>query len=123
MVSNNILLARLEYLRNTLHIREEDFLAFDALRPVAQCVGRVIRSKADYGMMIFADKTYGRRDKRSRLMPGWILSQLPDARLNLSTDMALHVAHDFLKKMAQPYDKVGSSSKALLSQQELEMMC
>lgn len=25
-------------------------------RQAAQCVGRVIRSKADYGMMIFADK-------------------------------------------------------------------
>lgn len=28
----------------------------DAQRQAAQCVGRVIRSKADYGMMIFADK-------------------------------------------------------------------
>lgn len=27
-------------------------------RQAAQCVGRVIRSKADYGMMIFADKRY-----------------------------------------------------------------
>lgn len=28
----------------------------DVQRQAAQCVGRVIRSKADYGMMIFADK-------------------------------------------------------------------
>ncbi len=48
--------ARLEYLRETFQIRENDFLAFDAVRQAAQCVGRVIRSKADYGMMIFADK-------------------------------------------------------------------
>ena len=27
-------------------------------RQAAQCVGRVIRSKADYGMMIFADKRF-----------------------------------------------------------------
>lgn len=81
-----ILLARLEYLRETFQIKEGDFLTFDALvwstasisvvslsgdyffylpfangplleqRQAAQCVGRVIRSKADYGMMIFADK-------------------------------------------------------------------
>ncbi len=46
--------ARLEYLRETFQIKESDFLAFDAVRQAAQCVGRVIRSKADYGLMIFA---------------------------------------------------------------------
>lgn len=30
-------------------IRDNDFLTFDALRQAAQCVGRVIRSKRDYG--------------------------------------------------------------------------
>ncbi|MGH0152814.1 UNVERIFIED_CONTAM: hypothetical protein FKN15_023373 [Acipenser sinensis] len=37
-------------------IRENDFLTFDAMRHAAQCVGRVIRGKTDYGLMIFADK-------------------------------------------------------------------
>jgi DNA excision repair protein ERCC-2 len=46
--------ARLEYLRETFQIKENDYLAFDAVRQAAQCVGRVIRSKADYGLMIFA---------------------------------------------------------------------
>ncbi|PKU60038.1 DNA repair helicase UVH6 [Dendrobium catenatum] len=55
---SRILIARLEYLRDTFQIKEGDFLTFDALRQAAQCVGRVIRSKADYGMMIFADKRY-----------------------------------------------------------------
>lgn len=32
------------------------FSACATQRQAAQCVGRVIRSKADYGMMIFADK-------------------------------------------------------------------
>ena len=44
--------ARLEYLKDTFQIKESDFLAFDAVRQAAQCVGRVIRSKADYGMMV-----------------------------------------------------------------------
>ncbi|KAL4385207.1 hypothetical protein GQ457_15G022780 [Hibiscus cannabinus] len=119
---SKILLARLEYLRDTFQIKEGDFLTFDALRQAAQCVGRVIRSKADYGMMIFADKRYSRHDKRSKL-PSWILSHLQDANLNLSTDMALHIAREFLRKMAQPYDKTGSSDrKTLLSQEDLEKM-
>lgn len=29
--------------------QEDDYLAFDAVRQAAQCAGRVIRSKADYG--------------------------------------------------------------------------
>lgn len=113
-------------------------------RQAAQCVGRVIRSKADYGMMIFADKRYkskfinslmtflvavdsthknlspkwthhivsytilclvlimpcyfnlcrySRHDKRSKL-PGWILSHLRDANMNLSTDMVIYMARE-----------------------------
>ncbi|KAG4120180.1 hypothetical protein ERO13_D11G127700v2 [Gossypium hirsutum] len=117
-----ILLARLEYLRDTFQIKEGDFLTFDALRQAAQCVGRVIRSKADYGMMIFADKRYSRHDKRSKL-PSWILSHLRDVNLNLSTDMALHIAKEFLRKMAQPYEKIGGSGrKTLLSEEDLEKM-
>ncbi|XP_072955106.1 general transcription and DNA repair factor IIH helicase subunit XPD [Typha angustifolia] len=119
---SRILLARLEYLRETFQIKEGDFLTFDALRQAAQCVGRVIRSKADYGMMIFADKRYSRHDKRSKL-PGWILSHLHDAHLNLSTDMALHIAREFLRRMAQPFDKTGSGGKkTLLSQEDLARM-
>ncbi|KAL6594559.1 hypothetical protein ACP70R_048297 [Stipagrostis hirtigluma subsp. patula] len=119
---SRILLARLEYLRETFQIKEGDFLTFDALRQAAQCVGRVIRSKADYGMMIFADKRYSRHDKRSKL-PGWILSHLHDAHLNLSTDMALHIAREFLRRMAQPYDKTGSGGKkTLLTEEDLQNM-
>uniref|UniRef100_A0A1D1YM86 DNA 5'-3' helicase n=1 Tax=Anthurium amnicola TaxID=1678845 RepID=A0A1D1YM86_9ARAE len=119
---SRILRARLEYLRETFQIKEGDFLTFDAVRQAAQCVGRVIRSKADYGMMIFADKRYSRQDKRTKL-PGWILSHLRDAHLNLSTDMALHIAREFLRKMAQPYDKAGiGERKTLLSQEDLEKM-
>ena len=48
--------ARLEYLRDQYQIRENDFLTFDAMRHAAQCVGRVMRGKTDYGVMCFADK-------------------------------------------------------------------
>lgn len=44
-------------------------------------------------VMPFVPRRYSRHDKRSKL-PGWILSHLHDAHLNLSTDMALHTARE-----------------------------
>ncbi|XP_024529521.1 general transcription and DNA repair factor IIH helicase subunit XPD [Selaginella moellendorffii] len=117
---SKILNARLEYLRDTFQIKEGDFLTFDAVRQAAQCVGRVIRSKADYGMMIFADKRYNLPNKRNKL-PQWIQSQLREEHLNLSTDMAVHIAREFLRRMAQPSDPQVSKS-TLLSQEDLEKM-
>jgi len=64
-------LIRLEYLRDTFQIRENDFLTFDAMRHAAQCVGRALRGKTDYGIMVFADKRFARNDKRGKL-PKWI---------------------------------------------------
>lgn len=77
-------------------------------------MGRVIRSKADYGMMVFADKRYQRHDKRDKL-PGWITNQLKDCHLNLSTDMLVHVAREFMRNMAQPLDS-GAVDIGLLSE-------
>jgi DNA excision repair protein ERCC-2 len=112
--------ARLEYLRETFQIREADFLSFDAIRQAAQCVGRVIRSKADYGLMIFADKRYNSTDKRGKL-PKWITAQLRDEHLNLSTDMAIHAARRYLRDMGQPYTR-GEAGKALLDQEAVDKL-
>ena len=46
----------MEYLKKEKGIHEADFLKFDAMRQSAQCLGRVIRRKNDYGLMILADK-------------------------------------------------------------------
>ena len=53
---SKVLRARLEFLRDQYNIRENDFLTFDAMRHTAQCMGRALRGKTDYGLMIFADK-------------------------------------------------------------------
>ncbi|RXM96626.1 TFIIH basal transcription factor complex helicase XPD subunit [Acipenser ruthenus] len=82
---SRLLKARLEYLRDQFQIRENDFLTFDAMRHAAQCVGRVIRGKTDYGLMIFADKRYARADKRGKL-PRWIQEHITDSSLNLTID-------------------------------------
>ncbi|KAL7539782.1 hypothetical protein ACHAXR_010598, partial [Thalassiosira sp. AJA248-18] len=117
---SHILRARLEYLQTQYQIREQDFLNFDALRQAAQCVGRVIRSKTDYGLMIFADARYNRHDKRSKL-PQWILQFLGDGQLNLSTDTAIGQVKHFLRIMAQPVDQ-NSLKEVLLTVEEVEGM-
>lgn len=43
-------------MRDAYRIRESEFLGFDAMRNAAQCVGRVLRGKTDWGLMVFADK-------------------------------------------------------------------
>ena len=101
---SRILKARLEYLRDHFRIRENDFLSFDAMRHGAQCVGRVLRGKTDYGIMIFADKRYSRQEKRSKL-PKWISSEMPEGVVNLSTDVAVQMSKHFLKVMAQPFER------------------
>jgi len=118
---SRILRARLEYLRETFQIKEADFLSFDAVRQAAQCVGRVIRSKADYGLMVFCDKRYNSHDKRGKL-PKWITSHLHEQQLNLSTDMAVAIARQFMRDMAQPYDRAGQMGKSLLDQNSVNAM-
>ncbi|KAF9317665.1 DNA-dependent ATPase of the nucleotide excision repair factor 4 complex [Podila horticola] len=100
---SRILKARLEFLRDEHRIRENDFLTFDALRHAAQCLGRVLRGKTDYGIMVFADRRYAQQDKRSKL-PRWINQYITETSVNLSTDMGIAIAKKFLRSMAQPLE-------------------
>jgi len=84
--------ARMMYLNDTFQIRENDFLTFDAMRQCSQCVGRVLRSKYDYGLMIFADKRYTRSDKKEKF-PVWIKDQLDARNENISIDIAIALAN------------------------------
>ncbi|KAG8515314.1 General transcription and DNA repair factor IIH helicase subunit XPD [Galemys pyrenaicus] len=111
--------ARLEYLRDQFQIRENDFLTFDAMRHAAQCVGRAIRGKTDYGLMVFADKRFARADKRGKL-PRWIQEHLTDANLNLTVDEGVQVAKYFLRQMAQPFHREDQLGLSLLSLEQLE---
>merc|ERR1712194_141790 len=117
---SHVLRARLEFLQTHYQIREADFLNFDALRQTSQCVGRVIRSKTDYGLMILADSRYNRHEKRSKL-PKWILQFLGEQYLNLSTDMAIQHVRQFLRIMGQPIDQ-DSLKEVLLTVEEVEGM-
>ncbi|XP_076175840.1 general transcription and DNA repair factor IIH helicase subunit XPD isoform X1 [Ptiloglossa arizonensis] len=116
---SRILKARLEYLRDQFQIRENDFLTFDAMRHAAQCVGRAIRGKTDYGIMVFADKRFSRIDKRSKL-PKWIQEHLTDSLCNLSTEEAVQISKRWLRQMAQPFTRENQLGLSLLTREQLE---
>lgn len=97
---SRILKARLEYLRDAYRIRESEFLGFDAIRNAAQCVGRALRGKTDWGLMVFADKRFARADKRAKL-PRWINQYITETAANLSTDMALTLSKLFMRTISQ----------------------
>ncbi|GME74773.1 unnamed protein product [Ambrosiozyma monospora] len=98
---SRILRARLEFLQENYKIPQRDFLSFDAMRHAAQCLGRVLRGKDDYGVMVLADRRFARRKHQ---LPRWIAQALSDADTNLSTDMAIASAKKFLRTLAQPAD-------------------
>lgn len=116
---SRILKARLEYLRDQFQIRENDFLTFDALRHASQCVGRAIRGKTDYGIMVFADKRFSKNDKRNKL-PKWIQDYLTDNLCNLSIEEGIQIASKWLKQMAQSFTREDQLGLSLLTLEQLE---
>jgi DNA excision repair protein ERCC-2 len=109
-----VLRARLHYLSEKFEIGEGEFLTFDAIRQASQCLGRVIRSKTDYGLMIFADHRYSRADKRKKL-PVWITQFLNVENWSMSTEGAIRVARTFLREMAQPHNMLDSLGSTMLT--------
>ncbi|KAG8042095.1 hypothetical protein G9C98_000086 [Cotesia typhae] len=116
---SRILKARLDYLRDQFQIRENDFLTFDAMRHAAQCIGRVLRGKTDYGIMVFADKRFSRADKRSKI-PKWIQEHLSDSFCNLSTEEAVQISKKWLRQMAQPFSREDQLGLSLLTKEQVE---
>ena len=114
---SRILKARLEFMREHFQIRENDFLSFDAMRHAAQCLGRVLRGKDDYGIMVLADRRFA--SKKAQL-PKWIAQALNDADTNLSTDMALATAKKFLRSLAQPSNPKDQEGISVWNLEQLE---
>lgn len=114
---SRILKARLEFMRDHFQIKENDFLSFDAMRHAAQCLGRVLRGKDDYGIMVLADRRFARKKNQ---LPKWIAQALYDSDTNLSTDMALANAKKFLRSLAQPTNSKDAEGISVWDLQQLE---
>ena len=94
---------RLQWMEENKKIPQQTYRAFDAMRQSSQCMGRVLRNKKDYGMMILADKRYLSAERRD-MLPTWLLEaglSRPE-HLNLSADVAINLACRWLTTMAQP---------------------
>lgn len=115
---SRILKARLEFLREYNQIKENDFLSFDAMRHAAQCLGRVLRGKDDYGIMVLADRRFARKKGQ---LPKWIAQGLYDSDMNLSTDMALANAKKFLRTLAQPTNPKDQEGVSVWDVHQLEL--
>jgi hypothetical protein len=113
---SHVLRARLNFMREKHGIRDNDFLTFDAIRQSAQCMGRIIRSKTDYGVVILADSRYNRADKRSKFPP-WITQFIRESNLNLSTDVAIQQIKQFLRVAGQPIEQAALHSILLNKEQ------
>lgn len=87
------------------------------MRHAAQCLGRVLRGKDDYGIMVLADRRFAR--KRNQL-PKWISQALYDSDTNLSTDMALANAKKFLRTLAQPSNPKDQEGVSVWDIEQLE---
>ncbi|KAF3071321.1 DNA repair helicase rad15 [Daldinia childiae] len=114
---SRILKARLQFLRETYRIRENDFLSFDAMRHAAQCLGRVLRGKDDYGIMVLADRRF---QKKRLQLPKWINQAMQEVDGNLSTDMAVITAKRFLRDMARPFKSKDQEGISMWSLEDLK---
>ncbi|KAK6024979.1 DNA repair helicase [Ostertagia ostertagi] len=96
------------------HLERMTFSHLTPMRHTAQCMGRALRGKTDYGLMIFADKRFSRQDKRGKL-PRWMQEYLETASTNLSIDEAVQLARRWLTLMAQPFTKADQLGISLLT--------
>ncbi|KII69441.1 DNA repair helicase rad15 [Thelohanellus kitauei] len=89
------------------------------MRHTAQCIGRVLRSKTDYGIMILADHRFS-APSRIQKLPKWIQDNLIPANIGLSSDDAVQLTIKYLKSMAQPLRKEDQLGVSLLSEEHLK---
>jgi DNA excision repair protein ERCC-2 len=108
---------RMHWMEACLNIPESEYRNFDAMRQASQCIGRVLRNKTDYGMMILVDKRFALSDKLKKF-PNWI-RQCFRENTNLSIDGAVAVARSFFREMSQPWDQAKDLGVSLLSYETL----
>lgn len=94
--------ARCEWVERELGITKSRYLAFDAMRSTAQCIGRVIRNKRDYGVMVMADDRFRQDRTAEQNLPLWIARALPRERNGVASDVAVDEIRRFLLEMAVP---------------------
>ena len=93
------LMCRTEFLHKKYKITQKSFIIFNAIKQTAQCLGRVIRGKMDYGMMILADRRFN--DEKLTALPEWIQHFLRPENTDLQMDIAIALVKKFFMNMAK----------------------
>eukprot|EP01064_Diplonema_japonicum_P026252 TRINITY_DN37668_c0_g1_i1.p1 TRINITY_DN37668_c0_g1~~TRINITY_DN37668_c0_g1_i1.p1 ORF type:complete len:783 (+),score=134.66 TRINITY_DN37668_c0_g1_i1:32-2350(+) len=106
--------ARLNWLEENKQIPAKKYRTFDAMRQTSQCMGRVLRNKKDYGLMILADRRF---QAERGMLPSWIQEAGLDrpTHVNISADVAVNMAGQWLTNMAQPANLDEEMGRSLLS--------
>ena len=81
---------------------KNEFLEFDTMRQCAQCLGRVMRKKTDYGLMILADTRFNSIGKYGKL-PNWIKKALSNDLINITMQTANVIAAKFFRNMGKTF--------------------
>ncbi|KAF7702875.1 General transcription and DNA repair factor IIH helicase subunit XPD [Cucumispora dikerogammari] len=89
---------RLEYLNGKINLSNFEFLVFDAMRTVSECLGRVVRNRNDYGLLVLADSRFVPKGIRLNL-PSWIIKALNGINVGVSVDGVKEVGKDFFRRV------------------------
>lgn len=70
-LKDDLVLERCKVLEEKFKINRKDFIEFDAIRQSAACLGRVVKSREDYGLMIMCDERFSTKKeaKSNKLKP------------------------------------------------------
>eukprot|EP00817_Percolomonadidae_sp_ATCC50343_P003684 CAMPEP_0117418402 /NCGR_PEP_ID=MMETSP0758-20121206/193_1 /TAXON_ID=63605 /ORGANISM="Percolomonas cosmopolitus, Strain AE-1 (ATCC 50343)" /LENGTH=743 /DNA_ID=CAMNT_0005198889 /DNA_START=157 /DNA_END=2388 /DNA_ORIENTATION=+ len=112
------------YLERNKGIKEGEFLTFDSMRTASQCLGRVIRRKNDYGLMVLADYRYHNKNYYEKL-PQWIKTNREKGRTNLTVPIAISMAKAYFIEMSQkqlPSIERKLLQRLLLSKEDIERL-
>lgn len=112
---------RLRWMREAENINESEWLLFDACRHASQCLGRAIRGKDDYAMLVMADKRFSRSD-RLKKMPSWLTSKIEVSMKDMSIDECVREARNHMKVMGIDDDEVRKMGLgvSLLSEEQVK---
>lgn len=72
------------------------------MRQTSQCLGRVMRKKTDYGIMILADIRFKKASRYEKL-PKWIKKCLNDHCIDMTFEMAFTQCSQFFREMGKKF--------------------
>lgn len=93
------LICRTEFLEKHYGVTQKQFVVFDAMKQTAQCLGRVVRGKMDYGIMVLADRRF--TDEKLAALPKWIRSFLKPENTDLQLNLGIALVKKFFVEMAK----------------------